>query len=122
MLKRGRTTLKTFGRTIAVLLALCGVLVIPQQLQAAAKTCDRVCLINTVDMYLAAVVAHDPSRVKFSPDVKFVENTVPMKPGEGLWKTASALPTTFKIYVPDPVSGEVGFMCVMQESDKPVML
>jgi hypothetical protein len=114
--------LKTFGRTIAVLLAVCGVLAIPRQSQAAAKKCDRVCLINTVDTYLAAVVAHDPSKVKFSPEVKFVENTVPMKPGQGLWKTASALPTTFKIYVPDPVSEEVGFMSVMQENDKPVML
>ncbi len=45
-----------------------------------------------------------------------------MKPGEGLWKTASALPTTFKIYVPDPVSEQVGFLGVMQESGKPVML
>ena len=114
--------MKTIGRTIAVLLALGGVWAIPRQLQAAVKKCDRVCLINTVDTYLAAVVAHDPSKVKFSPDVKFVENTVPMKPGEGLWKTASALPTTFKIYVPDPVSEEVGFMCVMQESGKPVLL
>ncbi len=55
-------------------------------------------------------------------DVKFVENTVPMHPGNGLWKTASAVPTTFKIYVPDPVSEEVGFMGVIQENDKPVLL
>ena len=88
----------------------------------ASATCDRACLIGTVDAYLAAVVAHDPSKVKLSPDVKFVENTVPMKPGDGLWKTASALPTTFKIYVADPVSEEVGFLCVMKENDKPVEL
>ena len=88
----------------------------------ASATCDRACLISTVDTYLAAVVAHDPSKVKLSPDVKFVENTVPMKPGDGLWKTASALPTTFKIYVPDPVSEQVGFLCVMMENDKPVEL
>jgi hypothetical protein len=25
--------------------------------------------------------------VAFAEDVKFVENTVPMKPGDGLWKT-----------------------------------
>jgi hypothetical protein len=45
-----------------------------------------------------------------------------MHPGDGLWKTASAVPTTFKIYVPDPVSEEVGFLGVMQENDKPVLL
>jgi hypothetical protein len=99
-----------------------GILAMPRPSHAASAKCDRTCLINTVDTYLAAVVAHDPSKVKFSADVKFVENTVPMKPGEGLWKTASALPTTFKIYVPDPVSEEVGFMGVMKESDKPVQL
>jgi hypothetical protein len=76
----------------------------------------------TTNIYLAGLVAHDPSIVKFSPDVKFVENTVPMKPGDGLWKTASAIPTTFKIYVPDTVSGEIGFLGVMQENDRPIEL
>jgi hypothetical protein len=41
-----------------------------------------------------------------------------MKPGEGLWKTAAVAPETFKIYVPDPVAQQVGFLCVMQEHDK----
>jgi hypothetical protein len=114
--------LKTLGRIVAIVLIGYGILPMPRAKAAALAKCDRTCLISTVDTYLAAVVAHDPSKVKFSADVKFVENTVPMKPGEGLWKTASALPTTFKIYVPDPVSEEVGFMGVMQESDKPVQL
>ena len=74
----------------------------------------------TANIYLAGLVAHDPSIVKFSPDVKFVENTVPMKPGEGLWKTASAIPTTFKIYVPDTVSEEIGFLGMMEENNRPI--
>lgn len=82
--------------------------------------CDRTCLDKTVDTYIAAMVAHDPSQVAFAPDVKFVENTKPMKPGEGLWKTASAVPTTFKIYVPDPVAEQVGFIGMMQENGKPI--
>ncbi len=45
-----------------------------------------------------------------------------MKPGEGLWKTASEGPTTFKIYVPDPVAQQVGFMCVMKQDGKPIQL
>ncbi len=89
----------------------------PQETQ-----CDRACLIRTTNIYLAALVAHDPSIVDFSSDVKFVENTVPMKPGEGLWKTASAIPTTFKIYVPDTVSGQIGFLGVMQENNRPIEL
>jgi hypothetical protein len=89
---------------------------------ATSGTCDRTCLKAQVDTYLAALVAHDPSKVPFASDVKFVENTVPMKPGDGLWKTASAVPTTFKIYVPDPVAQQVGFIGVMQESGKTVEL
>jgi hypothetical protein len=114
--------MKSLSRAVAVLLVLFAASAIPQQSKAAPKKCDRACLTGTVDTYLAAMVAHDPSRVKFSADAKFVENTVPTKVGDGLWKTASALPTTFKIYVPDPVSEEVGFLCVMTESDKPIEL
>jgi hypothetical protein len=84
--------------------------------------CDRACLLQTVDTYLAALVAHDPSKAPFAPMAKSVENAVAIKPGEGLWMTASALPTTFKIYVPDAVSEEVAFMGVMQESGKPIQL
>lgn len=82
--------------------------------------CNRACLDHLVDRYLAALVAHDPSRVPIAPDAKFVENTKPMMPGEGLWKTASAVPTTFKIYVPDPVAQQVGFLGVMQQDGKPI--
>jgi len=84
--------------------------------------CDRACLNKLVDTYLAAVVAHDPARAAIAANAKFVENTVPMKPGEGLWKTASEVPTTFKIYVPDPIAGQVGFIGMMKENDKPIQL
>lgn len=107
---------KLFG---AALLLACA-LFAPAQTRRPA--CDRACLNKTVDAYLAALVAHDPSKVKLAPDVKFVENIVRTKPGDGLWKTASAVPTTFKIYVPDPVSQEVGFIGVMMESGKPIEL
>lgn len=99
-----------------------GILAGAQPALGASAECNRSCLKDTADKYLAALVAHDPSQVSFAPNVKFVENTVSMHPGDGLWKTASAGPTTFKIYVPDPVSEEVGFLGVMQENNKPVLL
>jgi hypothetical protein len=82
--------------------------------------CDRACLNKMVDSYLAALVAHDPTQVPIAPNAKFVENAAPMKPGEGFWKTATEVPTTFKIYVPDPVSEEAGFLGMMKEGDSPV--
>lgn len=84
--------------------------------------CDNACLTGAVNSYIAALVAHDPSQVPLSAHIEFVENTKDMKPGEGLWKTASAPPATFKIYVPDPVSEEVGFLGVMQSDNKPIIL
>lgn len=90
--------------------------------KAAPDPCDRACLKALADSYLAALVAHDPSQVPLAPNLKFVENTVPLRAGDGFWKTATALPSTFKIYVADPVAQQVGFIGVMQEGDKTVEL
>jgi hypothetical protein len=90
--------------------------------QAPINCRTRSCYERLVDDYLAALVAHDPSRIAFAADARFVENIKATRIGDGLWKTASAAPATFKIYVPDPVSGQVGFMGVMQEGGKPILL
>jgi len=89
---------------------------------AADKTCDRACLRNLADRYLAALVAHDPAKVPLARDVRMVENIQRIRPGEGLWKTASAAPTTFRIYVPDVTAQQVGYMAVLQEDGKPIQL
>jgi hypothetical protein len=104
---------------IAALVVLCPALV---QAQSAINCKTRICYDRLVDDYLAALVAHDPSRIAFAPDARLVENIKATRIGEGLWKTASAVPTSFKIYVPDPVSGQVGFMGIMQEAGKPILL
>jgi hypothetical protein len=89
---------------------------------AGPDPCNRACLKDLAKSYVAALVAHDPSKVPLAADVKFVENVTPMKPGEGLWKTASEAPTTFAIYVPDPVAEQVGFIGIMKADGKPVEL
>lgn len=94
----------------------------PGIVAAQSGACDRACLNRMVDNWLAALVAHDPARVPIVPHIRFVENTLDIRPGEGLWKTATAVPSTFKIYVPDPVAQQVGFIGVMRENDKPVEL
>lgn len=90
--------------------------------QAAAPPCDRNCLKKLADSYVAALVAHDPSKVPLARDVRMVENIKRIQPGEGLWKTASAVPTTFRIYVPDPIAQQVGLLAVMQEDGTPIQL
>ncbi|MDR3340509.1 MAG: hypothetical protein LBT25_10550 [Candidatus Symbiothrix sp.] len=86
------------------------------------KCTDKKCLIELVDNYFKALVAHDPSKIPFAMNARFVENVDSKPIGEGLWQTASAAPTTFKIYVPDPTVREVGFLGMMEEQGKPVMI
>ena len=78
------------------------------------SACDRDCLIDLTNSYLAALVARDPSAVPLAPDIAFVENIKRMKPGEGLWTNAVSGPTDFAIYVPDVVQQQAGFMGVME--------
>lgn len=88
----------------------------------AATACDRACLTGIVDAYLDAMVAHDPTRAPFAPGVKYTENTGTLDIGEGLWVGASEAPATFRLYVPDPTARQVGFVGLMKEFDKPVLV
>jgi len=87
-----------------------------------AASCDRDCLKRLADDYIAALLAHDPRKVPLTADLKFVENAQRMKPGEGLWKSATAGATSFKIVVPDPYSQEVGGMIMIQADGKPTQV
>lgn len=84
--------------------------------------CDRECLNGLVDTYLEAMVAQDPEAAPLADDIRYTENTRPLEIGEGLWETASAGATDFRIYVPDPVARQVGFMGVVVDSDAPALL
>jgi hypothetical protein len=89
---------------------------------AAESRCDRPCLVALMDQYLAALAKHDPSGVPLAHDVIFVENTAKTPIGKGLWTTATKEPDEFKIYAADPVGGQVGFIGVVQENNKPAIL
>ncbi len=80
---------------------------------AAEPACDRACLIRIADAYLAAIAAHDPKKAPLSDEIVFVENIKRTKPGEGIWAAAAGRATAFKIYVPDPVAGQIGLMTVI---------
>jgi len=75
--------------------------------------CDRQCLIDATDAYVAALVAHDPTKAPLASDVKFVENITRMKPGEGLWKSIVKGPSTFVIHVPDQVNETAGYLAMV---------
>lgn len=89
---------------------------------AATQTCDRACLIRATDAYLAAMVAHDPKAAPLAENVVFVENLKRMKPGEGLWKSATGGKTGFAISVPDPELQQAGWLGMIAQDGKPAML
>ena len=90
-----------------VLFAVCG---------AGAKDagCDRACLNGFVDQYMAAVAAHDPSKLPTAAKVRYSENNVEMPLGEGLWQTSDGW-GSYKVYTDDPQTGQVGFLGVANE-------
>src|SRR5262245_54872877 len=84
--------------------------------------CDRACLTRVADDYFAAMVAHDPSKASIAPNARFTEQTQVKAIGDGLWKTASEAPTTFKVYVADPVVSQIGAIVTMKDAGKPIQL
>jgi len=74
------------------------------------KGLDRTALVALMEQYLTSLAKHDPSAVPLASDVKLVENTELTSIGKGLWETATGGPTEFKIFVADPIAGQVGFI------------
>jgi hypothetical protein len=89
--------------------------------ESRPDACDRACLDGFVDRYLTALVARDASSLPVASDVKFTENGTVLKLGEGLWGTANGL-GKFRLYTDDPAEGEVGFIGVVHEWDRPAIL
>jgi hypothetical protein len=81
-----------------------------------AQPCDRACLLAIADAYFAALVAHDPAKAPMASSAKFTEQTQVLKVGDGLWKTTTEGPTTFKIPVADPVAGQIGVIAMVKAS------
>ena len=87
----------------------------------AAPACDRACLEGYVDQYLDAVIAHDPKKLTFARNTKFTENGQRLDLGDGLWNTMSGK-GAYRLFVTDPVAGEVAFFGSIKEENTPAML
>ena len=83
--------------------------------------CDRACLENVVNQYLAALVAHDPTALPVSRDVIYTENAQRMDIGDGFWKTVEGRGKYTHIFA-DPEFGQVAFMGTMVEAGGPVLM
>ena len=88
---------------------------------AAAADCDRECLRGFITQYLNAMVAHTPGALPLAANVRFTEDTVDMKLGEGLWKAASKL-RPYRLDILDTAQGVAASQVVVEEGGAPVML
>jgi hypothetical protein len=83
--------------------------------------CNRACLEDVVNQYLAALSAHDPKRLPLSADVIYTENDQVMQVGDGFWKTVEG-PGNYKHIFADPEFGQVAFMGTMREAGTAMMM
>jgi hypothetical protein len=89
--------------------------------QSTASRCDRECLVGFITRYLEAMVAHTPNALPFAPGMRFTEDTVDMKIGDGLWKAASKI-RPYRLDIVDTTQGVAASHVVVEEAGAPVLL
>ena len=76
---------------------------------ATSVECDRECLAGFMDKYLKTLLTHDASKLPVTKNVKYTENGVRLNLTDGLWQTASAMPT-YRLDVIDEEAGQVALI------------
>ena len=107
-----------FARSVCAAVLICAVPFVAQAAGDSAGTCDRACLSKMLDAYLAALLAHDPSRLPLAKDVRFSENNVPLRVGDGLWNTIDKV-DSYRLPFIEPEAGEAGMFGVVEENGHP---
>ena len=76
---------------------------------AEAAKCDRRCLEDTANRYLAALVAHDPTTLPQGEHVKYTENGDLTPFGTGVWKAATEV-GNYRIYASDTEYEQIAYI------------
>ena len=87
---------------------------------ADAADCDRDCLRGLITQYLNAMITHSPAGLPLADKVRFTEDTVDMRLGEGLWKNASGL-RPYRQDILDVRQGVALTLVIVEEGGSPVM-
>jgi hypothetical protein len=85
------------------------------------QDCDRTCLNDIVEKYVAALVTHDPAKAPMALSVRYTENGVELPLPDGLWRTATSV-GKYRLTVAEPELGAVGFFAKVQENGAPVLV
>jgi hypothetical protein len=83
--------------------------------------CDRGCLQDLAEQFIAALLAHDPGKVPLAKGVRYSENSVPLPIPDGFWKNATGV-RNYRLYIADPEWGTIGFYARMYQNGDPVIV
>ena len=87
-----------------------------------AQNWNRADLYARADAYLAALVAKDSARLRFTADVVFTENNVQLRIGDGLWNTIGAVRPAYDLKCADLATGQVSWFGVIEERGNPAIM
>jgi hypothetical protein len=110
-------------KTVPGAVALAALLWLSGSVAANADTadvCDRKCLTGLMDTYLAALAAHDPSRLPLAPNARYTENTNRMPLGDGFWQTIERIEPS-RLYIADPATSQVAYYGAATENGHGVL-
>jgi hypothetical protein len=82
--------------------------------QSASSDCDRACLRQALDTYMAAIFKHDAGAARLSDDHYATENTAEVKSGEGFWKEFSGYGEVQRRYF-DPLNESAAFLGLLKQ-------
>ena len=87
---------------------------------AQVAACDRQCLTDTLTRYLNAMVGRDPAAAPLAANVRFTEDAVPLKVGEGLWKSLIKF-RSYRLDFIDTREGTAAVHAVFEENGAPLL-
>jgi hypothetical protein len=86
-----------------------------QNSRPAMESCDRACLMRTVDTVIAGLIANDPSRVPFAPGAKLTLNDDVVPARSLFWDQAASVQA--RIDIANPRWGDTGTQAVINNAD-----
>ncbi|MEJ1965037.1 MAG: hypothetical protein WDO56_27245 [Gammaproteobacteria bacterium] len=120
MFLRHRARANSFRAFPAILGAILLFTVTVVHAQQEAGSCDRACLRQVLDAYLAGVFEHDPAAARLTDDHFATENTAPVRNGEGFWKEIRGYGGLQRRYF-DPANGAAAYLGLLETDGKEVI-
>jgi hypothetical protein len=84
---------------------------------ASAADCNRACLKQHLDNYLAGVSSHTPAAAGLWTGFRQTENSLVVPEGQGLWKSMTGLGSIQRQYF-DPVQAQAGYFGTVKLGDE----